>query len=114
MTDLTEEPFKTLAGNDSWVLVQPHPPTRGEGTAHRLYMTWIAEQEIGPELLASCKALNNQSPDIPGTSLRFQTEPTPGFVLEFKPGWLPKTSGQLAGLMSKVFWEIERIHGRPL
>lgn len=103
-----------LQQNDQWLLLPPNPaevlPSEKQGKQILVFfMPWIAEEDISPQLLATCHALAANPPDWPGIKLGFVQKPSPGFVLRIVKGWEPANSTQEQNLFQKIMWEIQRM-----
>lgn len=109
--DSTELDDLIISQTDDWALLRsPGPATLNqEKTSRSMYLVWQAEQPIPELMLQACIKLGSDKPDIPGLQLKFHTEPSTGFVINFEADWTPTSSAQAQSVLTQLVWEIERL-----
>lgn len=102
-----------LVTNQQWGLFDADPINlqAGQALVKYLVLLWLPEETPSNLLLAACEKLNSDPPNWPGTTLTFESEPSPGFCLEISREWWSDSENQQEELFRKMMWEIERAKG---
>lgn len=74
---------------------------------------WTAEVDMPDQLLQACRQIQTDPPQWPGTTIRFEDSPDPGFLIDIPKEWKPASPIEEEALFNKLIWEIERAKGKP-
>lgn len=93
--------------NENWTM------TTANSTNTETYLfVWTADGDMPDQLLQACRQLQTDPPQWPGSQIRFEESPEPGFLIDIAKEWKPASTLEEEALFNKLMWEIERAKGK--
>lgn len=93
-----------VAENENWIMLRVQ-----DSDDDKLHMlVWIGVS-VEPSLSVACEKLSVERDLIPGMVLEWKTEPSFGFLIHPKAGWVISDHKTEIQLFEKFAWELNRI-----
>lgn len=117
MNDFSLEQVMQPMDND-WTMIRssevsPAQTKSGNASGETYLFVWTAEEKMPDLLIQACRQLQTDPPQWPGSTVRFEESPEPGFLIDMAKDWLPASPSEEENLFKKLIWEIERAKGKP-